>query len=367
MTRMPSLAVMALLLTVSASAQGSGVQDEGFAQNDDAENSDNSEYYVVDDPNDDWPDQPIAEEDYYTDEGGEPTNPGEEPATLGVREPPGLPLVASAQAGETANDGQPGNSPGLVRRSFGGREVKDGVAPWQAQIYYPDIADNWKARIAAGTPAWVLQHYCGGALIAPGWVVTAQHCIDDSMREAGYRIRLGHERLDQPGGYDYKIVQVIPFNPYAKLRGGDIALINYTNDKGLPTPSAAQVRPITIARGNDPAKGDPVTAFGWGRRTDSSAATTSMMLWVRLNIMDRPTCDQARIAIIDNRVVCAAAPGYKTCSNDSGGPLINESGQLVGIVSAGGKACANDGVPGVYTRVASYLPWITQNTKGAVR
>ena len=187
------------------------------------------------------------------------------------------------------------------------------------------------------------------------------------MRRAGYRIRLGHERLDVPGGYDYKIDQVILFNPYAKLQGGDIALIHYVNDRGLAAPSAAQVHPIAIARGYDPAAQQPVTAFGWGRTSQSSGATNSLMLKVRLNILDRPTCDKARVAVIDSRVVCAAAPGKKTCSNDSGGPLISDNGQLIGIVSAGGRACADDGVPGVYTRVASYLSWITQQTKGAVR
>lgn len=48
---------------------------------------------------------------------------------------------------------------------------------------------------------------------------------------------------------------------------------------------------------------------------------------------------------------------------DSGGPMIIEDNSdtgrytLIGIVSAG-IGCARPGLPGLYTRVASFLPWI---------
>jgi len=45
-----------------------------------------------------------------------------------------------------------------------------------------------------------------------------------------------------------------------------------------------------------------------------------------------------------------------SCYGDSGGPLIVDN-TLVGIISWGNE-CAEDGFPGVYTKVQNYTTWI---------
>ena len=57
--------------------------------------------------------------------------------------------------------------------------------------------------------------------------------------------------------------------------------------------------------------------------------------------------------------LCAGslAGGVDSCSGDSGGPLRDESGLVVGITSWG-VGCARRGLPGVYTRVSSLTSWI---------
>ncbi|GBN35642.1 hypothetical protein AVEN_246685-1, partial [Araneus ventricosus] len=48
---------------------------------------------------------------------------------------------------------------------------------------------------------------------------------------------------------------------------------------------------------------------------------------------------------------------------DSGGPLLHEDydgvWSLIGVVSFGYK-CAEPGVPGTYSRISYYMPWITK-------
>ena len=318
------------------------------------EDAGDTEYYVVEDSDDIWPDDAVSPDELAVDD-TEPDAEGN-PAEAELRVPPGLPLVEARPTTGT-----------LVPRSLGGVRVADAAAPWQAQIYYPKVADIWKPQLAAGEEPWVLQHFCGGALVAPNWVLTAAHCIDDGMMREGYRVRLGQERIDLAGGWTFKIDKVIRHPEYVQFKGGDIALIHIIKDQQQTDPPQTQVRPIMLFRGADAAPSEAVTAFGWGRVANSGNRSNAIMLKVALNIVVRPECVKARVGLIDTRVVCAAAPGRKTCSNDSGGPLVNTSNQLVGIVSGGGKSCANDGVPGVYTRVGAYLPWITQVTGGAVR
>jgi len=63
---------------------------------------------------------------------------------------------------------------------------------------------------------------------------------------------------------------------------------------------------------------------------------------------------------LPDTALCAGAEGRDACDGDGGGPLVCEQdGQWyqVGIVSFG-IGCGRAGVPGVYTRIQSFYPWL---------
>ncbi|NXU93242.1 CTRC protein, partial [Xiphorhynchus elegans] len=81
--------------------------------------------------------------------------------------------------------GQPAVPPQLGARVVGGEDAVAHSWPWQVSLQYYSYG-SWR-------------HNCGGTLIAPQWVLTAAHCISDSIN---YRVVLGMQDLseeDEPG------------------------------------------------------------------------------------------------------------------------------------------------------------------------
>ncbi|OWP05488.1 hypothetical protein B2J93_7832 [Marssonina coronariae] len=169
--------------------------------------------------------------------------------------------------------------------------------------------------------------FCGGVLLNANTVLTAAHCsVDYAASEVS--IRAGSLRY-ATGGTVSKISKILVHPNYdSKTIDNDIAL--WTLSSGLTSSSS----------------------------TDVEAA----LRYVSVPVVSRETCNTDYGAgSITTGMFCAAATGKDSCSGDSGGPItITSTGVLAGTVSWG-NGCAEDGYPGVYSRIGKFVDWINAN------
>lgn len=114
-----------------------------------------------------------------------------------------------------------------------------------------------------------------------------------------------------------------------------------------------------------PAAGLTCTVMGWGLLNEDGAQPDQLKE-VHLPIL--PACKKAK-----GEVFCAGfmEGGKDSCQGDSGGPMIcrgvddQDEFYLAGVVSYG-HGCARPGEAGVYTKMTSYLEWVSQMQKEGV-
>ncbi|CAK1589514.1 unnamed protein product [Parnassius mnemosyne] len=260
-------------------------------------------------------------------------------------------------------------------RIFGGNATSIDQYPWLAIIEYKK-EDKIKLL-------------CGGVLISGKYVLTAGHCVVGPVLAVGTpaNVRLGEYDTSnsgpdcveaEGGGEDCTTGAVIlpiekitahpEYNPTNALRRHDIALLRLSQ----MAPYTDFIRPICLPL-SDIAKTAPLDtrlfAAGWGA-VSASQSSSNVKQHVSLPYKTQDECQvpydnpRRKVALWVGQVCAGGEVGKDSCKGDSGGPLMYENGKLfevVGIVSFGPTPCGLENIPGVYTKVYEYLPWIRTN------
>ncbi|XP_071516903.1 chymotrypsin BII-like [Panulirus ornatus] len=223
-------------------------------------------------------------------------------------------------------------------RIVGGIEATPHSWPHQAALFIDDM------------------YFCGGSLISNEWVMTAAHCMDGAsfvqVVLGAHNIRLEEETQVTMTSTDFFTHEEWVFLYLLN----DIALIKLPSAVNF----TENIQPVKLPA-SDVSVGTVVTPTGWGRSSDLSDGTSSVLRQVDVPIIANDDCNDVYGMIVSGMVCINSSGGKGTCNGDSGGPL-NLNGRTYGITSFGSSAGCEAGYPDAFTRVHHYLDWIESKT-----
>ncbi|KAJ6001142.1 trypsin-like cysteine/serine peptidase domain-containing protein [Penicillium waksmanii] len=205
----------------------------------------------------------------------------------------------------------------------GGNDASAASAPFAVAI----ISSGWFGD----------SYHCAGSLIGPKSVLTTAGCVD-GFSATSLKARIGSLE-HAAGGQLQQVTKIIKHPNYnTNTHDHDYAVLHLTY---------------------------PITNIEFVAISEQAPVTGEPQL--QTTFMSFSECDQiwSDVNTVTSNMNCDAAPekSQGSCSHDQGGPVVNDSGELVGIIGYY-NYCApqSDGRPDVNNDPVGASDWIAQNT-----